>query len=180
MNIIAITGLKRSGKDLLANHIAKSGEYKHVKISQKLKTLVKTTFNLENDDIESSKKDVVNPTIGVTPRRLMDFFGTQVFQYDLNNIMPHVGRKFWIKDLLSRYENQHIVISDLRFKHEIEEIKKHRCVIIRINRNLIVDNNYVSETEINDLVVDHEILNDTTIKEFINKYERINGNDSLS
>lgn len=171
--VIAVTGLKRSGKDTICDFISKEYGYEHVKISSKLKSILKLSFDLDDDDLESSRKDTIHPRLRVSPRTLMDFFGTHIFQYELNKIMPTVGRTFWIDDLLSKGSNgRRIVISDLRFHHEVEILKKYPdCLILRVNRQTIAQSEYSSEKEIASLVVDHEIENNGSLQSL---YDSVN------
>lgn len=165
-NIIAITGIKRSGKDVVANYIEQKFGYKHVKISSKLKEVVKIAFDLKDADVESSAKDDMHERLGIPPRRILDFIGTHVFQYEINRILPNIGRKFWISDLLMKHDDTPIVISDLRFHHELEEIRKNDSVlVIKINRNQQIDPTYISESEINELQYDVEVINDKLLED---------------
>lgn len=177
LDIIAICGLKRSGKDTLANYISSKYNYKHVKISSKLKEIVRCAFDLTEDDVESNKKDLIHPSMGVTPRRLMDFLGTRVFQYEIQNILPNIGRKFWIENLLSqKTTNESIVISDLRFHHEAEAIKSlfPNSMIIKIMKGSNQpDSTYVSETEVLDITSDYTIYNNGSIHEFTTQFDKI-------
>ena len=176
-SVIAITGFKRSGKDLVAEYISHKYGYTHVKVASKLKSIIKLAFDLNYEDVESSKKDLVNERLGVSPRRLMDFIGTHVFQYELNKIMPHVGRKYWIQDLLHKQSlsNENIVISDLRFHHELEELKKNdSCLILRVNRDICIESSeLVSEQEISDLKVDHNLYNNGTIEDLYAQIDHV-------
>ena len=173
-NIIALTGIKRSGKDVVADYISQNYGYKHVKISSKLKSVVKTAFDLVDDDVESSAKDEINKRLGVTPRRLMDFLGTHVFQYEINKIIPNMGRTYWIKDLLDKHKSVPLVISDLRFEHELDQIKQHSpSLILKIDRNNDVDESYVSETEINSLNYDYKITNDKTLQDLFKTVDKL-------
>lgn len=176
-NVIAITGFKRAGKDIVSEYISKKYGYTHVKVASKLKSIIKLAFDLNDEDVESFKKDLVNDRLGVSPRRLMDFIGTQVFQHELNEIMPHIGRKYWIQDLLHKHSqpNQSIVISDLRFHHELEELKKKdSCLILRVQRDACIESKeLVSEQEISDLKVDYELDNNGSIEELYSQIDSI-------
>lgn len=169
--IIAICGYKRCGKDSLATHISNTYGYKQVKISSKLKNTIKVAFNLNDDDLETNKKDEINHYWGVKPRVLMDFIGTHVFQYEIEKILPNMNRRFWIRSIIEDL-NEPIVISDLRFKHELEEIIKYPSLIIRINRECANnDENYLSEKEINELKSDIYIDNDSGLSDMFTKFD---------
>lgn len=176
--IIAVCGYKRSGKDTIANLIGEIYGYKHVKIASKLKEVTKTLFAFTDDQIESDTKDTIDPRWGVSPRHVMQFVGTEMFQYKLQELLSDVKRNFWIKGLLaSLSENDRVIISDLRFLHEYEELKKHNVFVIRVNRPGITcgDDAHISEKEYTSIPVDLEIVN-TNMKDLRNliMYELFN------
>ena len=170
--IIAICGLKRSGKDTLANIISDHYTYEHVKISKKLKETCKLLFNFTDDQMEKDFKEEIDPRWGVSPRKCMQYFGTEMMQYQIQNLL-NIGKKFWINSLLNEIDvnevnNKKYVISDLRFLHEYEEIKKRNGIIICVNRVLTdkgVDKStedlHISEQEYKKFDYDLIIKNDT-------------------
>ena len=136
--IIAICGLKRSGKDTLANIISEHYNYEHVKISKKLKETCKILFNFTDDQMEKDIKEEIDPRWGVSPRKCMQYFGTELMQYQIQNLLS-IGKKFWINSLLNEIDlndvnDKKYVISDLRFLHEYEEIKKRNGIVICVDR----------------------------------------------
>lgn len=62
-------------------------------------------------------------------RQVMQLFGTEI----MRNI---IDDKIWINCVLGRANNQNLIISDLRFITEYEEIKKRNGFIIYIDRGL--------------------------------------------
>ena len=88
-------------------------------------------FGFTNEEIENDEKDIVNKKWGVSPRTVMQFIGTELFQYKIQEILPDVGKKFWINSLIeSLKQSENYVISDLRFLHEYEELKKHMMLYL--------------------------------------------------
>jgi dephospho-CoA kinase len=169
-DVIAICGLKRSGKDVLARYIQDKYGYRHVKISTKLKEVVKTMFNLEHHHVEE-KKDEIHTQLNTTPRILMDFLGTRIFQYEIQKVLPGIGRCFWIKSLLDA-ERPPIVISDLRFTHEVQELKNmHKCLIVRINRKDTSEDGLESEKECKEIQADVYIVNDSSVFDMTRSFD---------
>lgn len=74
----------------------------------------------------------------ITIRQLMQCFATDI----MRNIF---GDKLWI---LSTLKRKYLVISDLRFKIEAEEIHKQNGKILYINRNSCTPDNHASEQEV--------------------------------
>jgi dephospho-CoA kinase len=138
--IIAICGLKRSGKDTIADYLCSNYGYTKIKIANPLKQGLKQMFGFSDEQLESDKKDEIDPRWEVQPRKIMQFIGTEVMQYQLQQIIPGIGRKVWIRSLVEEYINKSTgsselyVIPDLRFLHEYEELAKHNALFWRVER----------------------------------------------
>lgn len=181
--VIAVCGFKRSGKDTVADFIVNNFGYKKIKISEGLKNMIKCTFNMTEEQLETDVKDHVDDRWGVSPRRIMQFMGTEIMQYEIQKIMPEIGRNFWIKTLvdkyIDKYPNDMFVISDLRFIHEYEMLKKYNPCIIRVDRHATVHQcTHVSEKEFTNIPFDIIIKNDSTkqavtedVRKFILRYQ---------
>lgn len=181
--IVALCGLKRSGKDVVARYIHEQYGHKHVAIAQPLKNVVKVAFDLSDHELESESKDVVHPVWGVSPRILLDYIGTHVFQHDIGRVVPSLNdRCFWINRLLSshrRDDGANLVISDLRFEHELDRLRgfseKHDCqlTVIRVTRNGTSTNGLASEMDSERLDVNHVIENNGSFSELYEKISNI-------
>ena len=183
--IIAVCGYKRSGKDTIAKYLNKKYNYKHLKITYKLKECLKLLFDLRDHELETDKKDKINKKWNITPRKLMQFIGPEIFQYKIQEILPDIDKKFWIKtfltdSLVNNLRNKkdfHIVISDIRFIHEYEELKKLNIPISVIkvtNDNIMIDSNeelHISEREFIKIPYDKEILNNSTFDDMYKKID---------
>jgi dephospho-CoA kinase len=177
--IIAICGKKRSGKDMISNYISSKYNYTNKKISEDLKAIIKILFNFNDSQIETDEKDVIDPLWGIKPRQSMQFLGTEIMQFKIQELLPKVQRKFWITSFINKNiinNQQKIIISDLRFLHEFEELKKFNAFIIRVERN---QNNssscdeHISEKEYLQIPTDIVIQNDGTIKDLYNKINEL-------
>lgn len=165
--IIAICGAKRSGKDTLATLIANKWGYKHVKIASKLKEVCRILFNFTDNELETDVKDSMNDKWGISPRKAMQFIGTEVMQYKIQELLPNISRSFWINSLIDSLDingKNKYVISDLRFLHEYQELKKRGAIIIRIDdhKNANLDS-HISEKEYltipTDIIIDNSEKN---------------------
>jgi hypothetical protein len=129
--VIAICGLKRSGKDTIADYLCEEHGYEKIKIAAPLKDALKVMFGFSDEQIEGDSKDVIDIKWGITPRKVMQFFGTEVMQYQIQDLLPNVGRTFWIKSLMeqhiSKFPHKKYVIPDLRFKHEYTLLNNANC-----------------------------------------------------
>ncbi len=174
--IIAICGHKRSGKDTIANYLSKYG-YKNIKIADQLKTVVKQLFNFTDNQLELDEKEDIDKRWGVSPRQTMQFFGTEIMQYEIQKLLPNIGRKFWVKSFIEKYLSQNntdkFVISDMRFLHEYEELKKYDLFVIMIQRDTIDKSNEHHASEIEYLKIPANIIikNNSTIEELLIKID---------
>jgi len=182
--IILLSGPKRCGKDTFANYLETNHKYIHLKITTKLKECIKLLFDLNDNDLEEIK-ELVNPEWKITPRRMMQFIGTELFQYKIQELIPNIKRNFWIKSLfnnelinnLTSIQDYRIVISDLRFIHELEEIKKINipyCHIRINNPNLDYNRDeHISENELYQMEYDFEIINNNDIYNYYYKIDKM-------
>jgi len=177
--IIAICGYKRSGKDTIANYLCKHG-YKNVKIADQLKTMVKQLFNFTQDQLELDEKENIDSRWEISPRQVMQFFGTEIMQYEIQKLLPNIGRTFWIKSFIEKYlvsnNDEKYVISDMRFLHEYEELKKYNVFVIMVQRDVDDNSNkehetHSSEKEYLQIPTDIIITNNSTIDDLLIKVD---------
>ncbi len=172
--IIAICGHKRSGKDTIANYLVKYG-YKNIKIADQLKTITKQLFNFTNDQVELDIKEHIDERWGISPRQAMQFIGTEIMQYEIQKLLPNIGRRFWIKSFIEKdieNNNDRIVISDMRFLHEYEELKKYNIFVIMVTRpDYCNKSNHISETDYLNIPADLVITNDGTVEDLLIKID---------
>ena len=113
----------------------------------------------------------------------MQFIGTDMFQYKLQELFPNIEKTFWIKSLFTdelinkiENENHRVVISDLRFLHEydlISNIYVPYSILKVQNNNLEKNDNHISENEFNNIPINAVILNNTTKQQLYNNIDHI-------
>jgi hypothetical protein len=182
-HIIAICGLKRSGKDTVADYICSKYGYQKMKFADPLKMALRTLFNFSEEQMEGDKKDHVDETWGITPRSALQFFGTEVMQYKLQEILPAIGRTFWAERLCANHScinSSKIVISDMRFPHELDVLKRHQnnVTVICIDRVSCASPHDVallhqSEKEYRNITIDYFIDNNRSIPEMLEQVDKI-------
>lgn len=170
--IILLCGYKGCGKDTCANYLVNKYNFTHLKFAQPLKEVLRILFDFDDEQLEGKCKETIDDKWQVSPRNAMTFVGTDLFQYHINDLLPNIGRTFWAKHLINRLDtSQNIVISDLRFVHELCEIKDNikdtNVYVVKITRpNMIIHERkiHVSETEhlniIYDCVIENVNIND--------------------
>ena len=191
--IIAICGAKRSGKDVLAEHLVKKYNYTRLAFAEPLKVAVKGLFNFDNDqvgigeDTGDDRKDIIDERWGITPRAALQFFGTEMMQEKIQGLLPDIKRNFFANTLANRIENTeentNFVISDLRFIHEYErllnisKISIKDILIVRVIRpskdRVKEPEPHISELEYTNIPYDIIMINNGSIEEYINRFEKI-------
>lgn len=184
--LIALCGFKGCGKDFVAKYIHDTYMFEHLKISTKLKEITKLLFELDDSHVEGNKKECIVDKWNITPRQMMQFLGTEMFQYKIQELLPSSGRYFWIQSFVHSMKNKkNIVVSDLRFLHEYDYMKKHlqthNLIVIRIDNfmNNIYDttDTHASEMEYTEIPIDFQVTNNMTggiktiIDTIIDKYD---------
>ncbi len=178
--IIAICGAKRSGKDTLANHLINAYAYNKLGFADPLKFAVGILFGFTEEQVgigyDGDDKDILDEKWGITPRQALQFFGTEVMQHKIQELLPNMDRRFLALSLVSRMrelQNMHVkklnfVISDMRFLHEYEELKQMGDVfVIRVEREHADTPLHCSEMEFKSIPYDLLLRNDKDIKTFL-------------
>jgi hypothetical protein len=195
-NIIAICGAKRSGKDVLAKHIVANRGFKKLSFAEPLKKAVKELFNftdiqvgIDEENAVGYEKDIIDERWGISPRKALQFFGTEIMQHNIGGLIPNTNRGFLADILLSRISGDArdardardgYVISDMRFLHEYNKLKSsakvRSLIVIKINRPSInipdeKGETHISEKEYLDIPYDVEIVNDGTISDLTDLFD---------
>ena len=178
VKLIAVCGLKRSGKDTIANYIAETYGFKTTKIADPLKKVCKILFDFSDDQLETDMKEQVDHRWGVSPRKVMQYFGTEILQHKIEEFLPGMNRQLLLRackfDPLSQDK---YVISDMRFIHEYEYLKQiypgKTSIIIKVVRpEMSTNDQHSSEQEWNQIPHDCIIHNDGSIETL---YKKVSG-----
>jgi len=195
-NIIAICGAKRSGKDVLAKHLVATRGFKKLSFAEPLKKVVKELFNfndiqvgIDEENAVGDEKEIIDERWGISPRKALQFFGTEIMQHAIDELIPNTNRGFLADILISRISCDSCdsyVISDLRFLHEYNKLKSsvkvgkiRSLIIVKISRPAVnisevaggvggaggVRDAHISENEFIDIPCDVEIINDGSISD---------------
>lgn len=107
----------------------------------------------------------------ISIRQLMQYYGTNV-------VRKFIGDKTWINATLNAQSNiNKLIISDLRFRVELEEVHKRKGVIIYISRSSAKPGAHASEREVielyNEGLFDYVVPNEGTLKELFNNIKAL-------
>lgn len=191
--IIAICGAKRSGKDVLADHLVKKYNYERLAFADPLKLAVKSLFNFDDNQVSigedkgTDKKDIIDEKWGITPRAALQFFGTEIMQEKIQELLPTIKRNFFANTLKNHIENaeegKKFVISDLRFIHEYDMLAnlsniahKDKMIVrvIRPSKNRTKkQETHISEVEYTNIPYDIIMINNGSIDEYISRFEKL-------
>ena len=187
--LIGVVGLIGSGKDTVAQRLADKHGYRKDSFAKSLKDAVATMFNWDREMLEGSTKKsrewrerpdaFWSRRFGkdVTPRWVLQYFGTEVMR-------GHMYDAIWVDSCLGRYNGKPTVISDTRFPNEVDQIRAHGGVIIRVKKgadpewftnyvegNVTPVNVHSSEYVWARSEVDHVIENNGTIEDLYSKID---------
>ena len=130
-NIIGLLGRSRVGKDTVASYISTiHPEFKIVRLSMPLKKAACELYGYTMEQIESHEKESMDSRWNKTPR--------ESIQSLTDYMMGYMGQDFFTKKLYHAYDTKqtspYIIIPDIRYEHDIQEIKKRKGLVIKIER----------------------------------------------
>ena len=133
--LIGLHGKAQSGKSTVAEHLFTHG-FDEMTFAYPLKELVVDLFDLSWDQVlDEELKEKIDLRYGMSPRRMLQHLGTDVFRQMYPNIwIDHLVRR--AKRLKKTGQGERLVVSDVRFKNEKEAIEKeggHVWKIVRGN-----------------------------------------------
>lgn len=177
MVLIGLMGLKSSGKTTLAGLLVKDYGFMEKPFAECLKNACKSLFLLNDNQLNGTQLEKETPDprwYGCTPRKMLQYVGTELLRDNLDNIMPGLGKnvftnhfKLWYEAELAKNPDLKVVVSDVRFRNEVDFIKNLGGTVIKINRESVVTNDlHPSEVEmqnIKDYEYDYDIYNNGKI-----------------
>lgn len=148
--IIALGHRKQVGKDTLANLICRNslatdlGFIEKCSFAQPLYDMAERYFfddgfrNKDYYDQFPLEKEIPLKKLNLTPRQIL---------ISLGQSMRAISPTFWIDQVPL---DRNIVIPDLRFPNEVEFVKKHGGIVIKVERPGIEDSNDLADSALAD------------------------------
>lgn len=140
--IIGITGFISSGKDTIADYLTTFHGFRRISFAASLKDAISDVFGWDREMLEGTTKDSrewreqVDPWWSerlnmpqLSPRWILQQWGTEVCRNSFHN-------DIWVASVENKLlkTNDNIVITDCRFKNEIEGIRRSGGKVIRVTR----------------------------------------------
>lgn len=168
--LIGITGKKFNGKSTLAMILCNHG-FIEKSFADPLKKACRELFLLSDEQLYGSEKETPDDRwFGITPRKLLQFVGTDLLRNQMDLLIPELKQDIFIHNFELWYNanmNIKVVISDIRFQNELDIIKSLGGIVIKVERNLDYEtDNHISEKGIDELKgIDYVISNNSSIEE---------------
>lgn len=150
--VVGLVGLKRSGKDTVAqilSDIRHGGNVYRLAFADPLRDALRAVFGFSDEQMFGSKKEEVDPFFGVSYRKAAQFVGTNLFRDQFD---PNVWIKAWQKRAMALDEDYYlqaaasffiprlvIVATDCRFENEVSAIREAGGCVWRIVRDVPFD-----------------------------------------
>jgi hypothetical protein len=178
-----VTGLKRSGKDTLGNYLVKNYGYIKAQPIACFKAAIQDWFDFSDDQMNNTRaKEKIDPRWGISPRKLMQLFGTDLMKTCLGNLAPEyalvTGNNLWAKIFKEWYLKQpdgKYVVCDWRFPEEREIFGNLEGIttVRVINNRVVSSDTHISEQHIMKMSVNFEITNNGTLEEFYKNIDKV-------
>lgn len=128
---IGILGRSRVGKDTVAGVFLGLASPNAVleRLSQPLKDAARALYGFREEQIEGHDKEKIDPRYGITPRIAIQDLG--------EHMMRTHGDRFFSTRLYARVPLvRYVIIPDVRYAHDIEEIHRRGGVVVKVTRPL--------------------------------------------
>lgn len=177
---IALVGRKGSGKNEVAFVLKHERGYEQLALADPMKAVAKMIFDWSDKDIEAHKEEV-DPRYGISPREFLQVFGTDFAQHMLSQMFPEykrtTGRLLWVRHLIDRLRwmgvgpASKIVVTDVRFPHEAEVLKREGFMLVRVVRSEYEDRHDSHESEqcVDLIQEDVRLMNQGTLEDLYSR-----------
>lgn len=152
INLIGVCGKAGSGKDTVGSYL--SARYADTWVdwfAWPLKQAACDAFGIPEEHFnDRSLKEEINPFWGVSPRKIAQFMGTEMFRDTVSKLIEGIASDFWVRRFAGKVngdldisgvdyrDGETIVICDVRFQNEVDFIEANGGIIIRLLRDLSV------------------------------------------
>lgn len=174
--LIGLMGSVGSGKSTFAQslHWYYNEDYFAKPLKQICSIVINGKPEIAREFTDQKLKETKLNNHNFTPRKLMQFVGTEMFREKIAELDPELGTDLWVKLMDRRtLKEKPTIVSDVRFKNEAEWIKKRGGIIVLIKRNQTGSgtehSNHSSELEHREIEPDIIIENNGSVDDFVKK-----------
>jgi hypothetical protein len=150
--------------------------------AEPLKKACQELFLLDDQQLfgtQEQKEELDTRWFGNSPRKILQFVGTELFRNNMDRLMPGLGNDFfiyrfklWYQKELALNPNLRVVVSDVRFQNESDSIQKLGGIIIKLDRKSDSEDTHSSEKELLGITTyDYLINNNATLTDFESKLQ---------
>ena len=155
--LIGLVGRSRVGKDTVAQLL--SDKYKLKRLAQPVKDACKVLYGWDDLIIESDMKEMKDEKWGISPRTAMVNL--------TNSIKKLNGPDFFIRKFFDTWDGTPIIIPDVRYTTDVNEIHSRGGITIKIIRDAGPQHEF--ENEIDDITTTFTIYNNGSVFELIER-----------
>ncbi len=182
MRLIGFLAKKRCGKDTVSDYIVQNYSFTKLSLADPLKSAVGELFGFSHEQLYGDLKEDIDHNWKVSPRLVLQWFGTDVFRRDINCIIPDIKGDFWVEAMKIRYKNltkedpnARFAIADVRFPNEVKAIHELGGIVIKIERPGCDDSDQHESEKNIDSIKDYDILieNNGSLEELYSKIDSV-------
>lgn len=162
-NIVGLAGKMFSGKTTASKFFTENKDWERLRFATHLKKVLSCFLDISGYEksivescVDGDLKGEVLPDIGLTSRWMLQNIGSD---FPMTNNYHHVWRNITIKSALDVIANgKNVIIDDVRFAQEADDIQKHGGYTVFIDRksenqkvnNIIIPNLYLPSGKMSD------------------------------
>jgi len=161
MRLVGLVGRSRVGKDTAAGFLADTHTLR--RLAQPVKDACKVLYGWTDLNLETELKEIVDPKWKVTPREAM--------VHMTKSMQGFMSEDFFARRFFDGWDGTHIVIPDVRYAHDVDEIHRLGGITIKITR--LGGPSHEFEAGVDSLKTTYEVSNDGTLFEFRNKIDNL-------
>ena len=185
MKLIALTGLPRTGKDTMAQHLMDHYGYVRKSFADPLKVAASVLLNRplsQCQGLDGFDREAVMPEWGFSMRWFLQRLGTECLRYQISADFWVTRMSLELTTLDGRVPDStsqeppselKVVITDCRFFNELLMVRNLGGTLIEIRRPGIVGSDHLSDKGLPESAVDLVVTNKGSLVEFLTTIDNL-------